>query len=310
MNILVTGAAGYIGSVLVADLLSKGHNVFALDNFMYKQSSLAHLIRDKKLELVLGDVRDESIIKKYLFKSDIVIPLAAIVGAPACEKDIVLAKSINKSSVTMLLRNLSNNQRIIMPTTNSAYGSGNAINLCDETSPLRPISTYAKDKVSVEKELMEFANSTSLRLATVFGVSPRMRLDLLVNHFVYKALTDGYVVVFEGNFKRNYIHIMDVVQAFNLVIENESKFVGEIFNVGLSSANISKIELCSEIKKVIPKFVYFESHMGTDPDQRNYIVSNAKIEALGFKPQFTLQQGITELVKGIGMFNFRPFTNT
>ena len=309
MKILVTGAAGYIGSVLVPDLLSKGHSVVAIDNLMYKQTSLSHVVRHRNLELIFGDVRDNHLMNKCLSKADIIIPLAAIVGAPACDKDKDLAKSINKESMVWLFKNLSKSQRVIMPTTNSAYGSGDSNNFCDENSQLNPISTYAKDKVSVEKILMELSHSTSLRLATVFGISPRMRLDLLVNNFTYRALTDGYVVVFEGHFKRNYIHILDVVQAFNLALENENKFGGEIFNVGLSDANVSKLELCVEIQKLITKFVFFESQVGKDPDQRNYIVSNAKIEAAGFKPQFSLQQGISELVKGLKMFDIGPFTN-
>ena len=309
MKILVTGAAGYIGSVLVPDLLAKGHNVIAIDNFMYKQTSLSQVVRHKNLELIFGDVRDNYLMNKCLSKADIIIPLAAIVGAPACDKDKLLAKSINKESMVWLFKSLSKSQRVIMPTTNSAYGSGDSNNFCDENSPLKPMSTYAKDKVSVEKVLMELSNSTSLRLATVFGISPRMRLDLLVNNFTYRALTDGYVVVFEGHFKRNYIHILDVVQAFNLALENENKFGGEIFNVGLSDANVSKLELCVEIKKLITKFVFFESQVGKDPDQRNYIVSNVKIESAGFKPQFSLQQGISELVKGLKMFDIGPFTN-
>ena len=309
MNILVTGAAGYIGSVLVPSLLGNGHRVIAVDNFMYKQTSLATSIENPNFELVFGDVRDFNLMLKLLSKADLVIPLAAIVGAPACEKDAITAQSVNKDSMIWLIDKLSSNQRILMPTTNSAYGSGDLNNFCDENSPLKPMSTYAKDKVSVEKALMELSKSTSLRLATVFGISPRMRLDLLVNNFTYRALTDGYVVVFEGHFKRNYIHILDVVQAFNLAIENENKFGGEIFNVGLSDANVSKLELCAEIQKLVTKFVFFESQVGKDPDQRNYIVSNAKIELVGFKPQFSLQQGIYELAKGLKMFDLQPFTN-
>lgn len=309
MNILVTGGAGYIGSVLVPNLLANNHKVTVIDNFLYKQTSLASSISNPNFELVFGDVRDNNLMLKLLSKADLVIPLAAIVGAPACDKDYITAQSVNKDSMIWLIDKLGSNQRIIMPTTNSAYGSGDLNNFCDENSPLKPMSTYAKDKVSVEKILMELSKSTSLRLATVFGISPRMRLDLLVNNFTYRALTDGYVVVFEGHFKRNYIHILDVVQAFNLAIENENKFGGEIFNVGLSNANVSKLELCAEIQKLITKFVFFESQVGKDPDQRNYIVSNAKIELVGFKPQISLQQGIYELAKGLKMFDLEPFTN-
>ena len=308
-NILVTGGAGYIGSTLVPDLLSKKHKVTVIDNFMYDQTSLATSVRDRNLEIIFGDVRDESLMKKLVGKADIIIPLAAIVGAPACDKDPVTAQSINKDSILWLLKQLSKSQQIIMPTTNSAYGSGDKNNFCDENSPLNPLSLYARDKVVVEKSLLEHENSTSFRLATVFGISPRMRLDLLVNNFTLRAITDGFVIVFEGHFKRNYIHILDVVQAFDLAIEKKDQFKGEIFNVGLSQANISKIELCQEIKKIVPDFLFLEAPLGKDPDQRNYIVSNKKIEALGFSPAVSLQEGLNELVKGLKMFNHKPFTN-
>ena len=308
-NILVTGGAGYIGSTLVPDLLSKKYKVTVIDNFMYDQTSLATSIRDRNFEIVFGDVRDESLMKKLVSKADIIIPLAAIVGAPACDKDPVTAQSINKDSILWLLKQISKSQQVIMPTTNSAYGSGDKNNFCDENSPLNPLSLYARDKVVVEKSLLEHENSTSFRLATVFGISPRMRLDLLVNNFTLRAITDGFVIVFEGHFKRNYIHILDVVQAFNLAIEKKEQFRGEIFNVGLSEANISKIELCQEIKKIVPDFVFLEAPLGKDPDQRNYIVSNKKIEALGFSPAVSLQAGLNELVKGLKMFNHKPFTN-
>lgn len=308
-EILVTGGAGYIGSLLVPDLLNRGHTITVLDNFMYKQTSLASLIRHRNLNLIFGDVRNESLMKTHISKADIVIPLAAIVGAPACDKDPTAAQSINKDSILWLLKQLGVNQRIIMPTTNSAYGSGDKNNYCDENSTLNPLSLYAKDKVVVEKALMEHENATSLRLATVFGISPRMRLDLLVNNFAYRAVTDGFVIVFEGHFKRNYIHVLDVVQAFNLAIENEDSFKSQIFNVGLSSANISKIELCQEIKNLLPRFAFLEESLGKDPDQRNYIVSNEKIEKLGFMPQISLQSGLAELIKGMEMFNHKSYSN-
>ncbi len=309
MNILVTGGAGYIGSILVPNLLSQGHSVTVIDNFMYRQTSLASSIRDEKLTLIFGDVRDEALMKAHLAKADVIIPLAAIVGAPACDSDPIAAQSINKDSILWLLKQLSPNQRIIMPTTNSAYGSGDKNNFCDENSPLNPLSLYARDKVTVEKALMEFPNATSFRLATVFGISPRMRLDLLVNNFAYRAITDGFVIVFEGHFKRNYIHVLDVVQAFNLALNNEKNFKGQIFNVGLSEANISKIDLCREIQSLIPSFTYLEAELGKDPDQRNYVVSNQKIENLGFKPAISLRSGLDELIKGLEMFNHKPFTN-
>jgi nucleoside-diphosphate-sugar epimerase len=309
MKILVTGGAGYIGSVLVPNLLSQGHVVTVIDNFMYKQTSLASSIRNENLTLVFGDVRDEALMNQHLAKSDVVIPLAAIVGAPACDSDPVAAQSINKESILCLLKKLSKDQRIIMPTTNSAYGSGDKNNFCDESSPLNPLSLYARDKVTVEKELMQHPSATSFRLATVFGISPRMRMDLLVNNFTYRAITDGFVVVFEGHFKRNYIHVLDVVQAFNLAIANEKDFAGEVFNVGLSEANISKIELCRKIQSIVPNFTFLEAALGKDPDQRNYVVSNEKIERFGFKPSVSLESGLQELVKGLKMFNHKPFTN-
>ena len=309
MNILVTGGAGYIGSVLVPNLLENNHTVTVIDNFMYKQSSLASSISNPNFELVFGDVRDTNLMLKLLSKADLVIPLAAIVGAPACEKDAITAQSVNKDSIIWLIDKLSSNQRILMPTTNSAYGSGDHDNLCDENSELKPLSLYAKDKVTVEKALMNFSNATSFRLATVFGISPRMRLDLLVNNFVFRAVSDGFIVIFEGHFKRNYIHLHDVVSAFNMAIKNEIDFRGEIFNVGLSEANLSKIQLCDEIKKILPSFTYLEAPYGKDPDQRNYIVSNAKIEALGFKPTKSLQIGLHELVQGIKMYDLKPYTN-
>jgi len=309
VNILVTGGAGYIGSVLVPELLNKGHQVTVIDNFMYKQTSLASSIRDVNLSLVFGDVRDESLMKEHLSKADVIIPLAAVVGAPACDNDPIAAQSINKDSILWLLKHLSFQQRILMPTTNSAYGSGDKNNYCDENSPLNPLSLYARDKVTVEKALLELPNATSFRLATVFGISPRMRLDLLVNNFVYRAISDGFVILFEGHFKRNYIHVQDVIQAFNLALNDEKNFKGEIFNVGLSEANISKIDLCREIQSIIPNFTYLEAALGKDPDQRNYVVSNQKIENLGFKPTVSLRNGLEELVKGLKMFNHKPFSN-
>ena len=309
MNILVTGGAGYIGSVLVPNLLSQGHAVTVIDNFMYKQTSLASSIRDVKLSLVFGDVRDESLMKEHLSKADVIIPLAAVVGAPACDNDPIAAQSINKNSILWLLKHLNSQQRILMPTTNSAYGSGDKNNYCDENSPLNPLSLYARDKVIVENALLEFPNATSFRLATVFGISPRMRLDLLVNNFVYRAISDGFVILFEGHFKRNYIHVQDVIQAFNLALNDEKNFKGEIFNVGLSEANISKVDLCREIQSIIPSFTYLEAALGKDPDQRNYVVSNQKIENLGFKPTVSLRSGLEELVKGLKMFNHKPFSN-
>jgi nucleoside-diphosphate-sugar epimerase len=309
MNILVTGGAGYIGSMLVPKLLADGFKVTVIDNFMYKQTSLATSFQNPNFKMVYGDVRDKSSMSILLAQADVIIPLAAIVGAPACDKDYITAETTNKDAMLWLIRNVSTTQRIIMPTTNSAYGSGDQNNFCDENSPLNPLSLYAKDKVIVENELMNLPNATSFRLATVFGLSPRMRLDLLVNNFVYRALSDGFIVVFEGYFKRNYIHIQDVVDTFIFAIKNEQAFKNQIFNVGLSEANLSKLELCHEIKKIVPSLVFLEAPFGKDPDQRNYVVSNQKIESLGFKPMRSLQQGLRELVAGIKMYDQKLFTN-
>lgn len=308
-KILVTGGAGYIGSILVPELLDKGYSVTVIDNFMYQQPSLANVISNPNLTLVYADIRDYATVKKYLDKADVLIPLAAIVGAPACAKDPLLASSINKDATIWLFKQLSKDQQVIMPTTNSAYGSGENNNYCDENSPLKPLSLYAKDKVLVEQELMRHARATSLRLATVFGISPRMRLDLLVNNFVHRALTDKFIVLFEGQFKRNYVHVRDVSRAFCFAIEHPEKMQGQIYNFGLSEANISKQELCEAIKKHLPEFIFVDAPFAKDPDQRNYIVSNEKIERTGMKASITLSAGITELIKGLRMFEKYPFSN-
>jgi nucleoside-diphosphate-sugar epimerase len=309
MNILVTGGAGYIGSVLVPDLLKEGYRVTVIDNFMYRQPSLAHIIGNKNLQLVIQDVRNFPLMKGYIDSADVIIPLAGIVGAPACELNPTLASEVNKESILWLLNNIGNNKQIIMPTTNSAYGSGNDKNFCDEKSVLNPISLYARDKVAIEFELMQKPLATSFRLATVFGISPRMRLDLLVNNFVLRAMTDGFIVLFESHFKRNFVHLSDVSKLFLFAIQNPEKVRGQVFNFGFSEANISKLELCELIQKFVPDFIFIDEQFRKDPDQRNYIVSNDKIEKLGFKAQRDLTYGIQELLKGLPMFKTQPFTN-
>ncbi len=309
MKILVTGGSGYIGSILVPELVKLKFQVTVLDNFMYKQSSLNHLCAFENFRIINGDIRDKILMKTTLAENDLVIPLAAIVGAPLCNKDPYSAQSINHDAIIEMIKSVSKDQLILMPTTNSAYGSGDKNNYCDENSPLNPISKYASDKVEIEKKLMEREKSISYRLATVFGMSPRMRIDLLVNDFTYRAFHDSALVVFEGHFKRNYIHIRDVVNSFIHAINNFEKMKGEIFNVGLSDANLSKIELCQEIKKHIPNFVFVEEKIKKDPDQRNYIVSNKKIEGTGFLPSYTLSDGIKELIKGYTMLKNQSFGN-
>lgn len=297
-KILVTGGAGYLGSVMVPQLLSLGHEVTVLDNFMFTPNSLAECCIDPKFNVIRGDCRDEATIKEAIKDRDIIIPLAALVGAPLCNRDKVGCETINRDAIQTLVDLASKDQRILMPVTNSGYGVGEAGKVCTEESPLKPISLYGVTKVQAEEIILKRENSVSLRLATVFGMSARMRLDLLVNDFVYRALNDRTIVVFEGHFKRNYIHVRDVARAFIHVIENFDKMRGEAYNVGLSDANLSKLELCAEIQKILPQLVYLEAPVGEDPDKRDYIVSNDKIEATGFKPAYNLETGIRELIKG------------
>ena len=308
-NILVTGGAGYLGSTMVPEMLARGYKVTVVDNFMYHQNSLAHVCHNPDFEVVRGDVRIESVMLPLIKKADIIIPLAAYVGAPLCARDPIGASSTNHDALMMMLKNVSKQQRILMPTTNSAYGSGDDNNFCTEESPLRPMSLYAVEKVKVEKELMLHPGAISFRLATVFGMSPRMRIDLLVNDFTYRAVHDRFVVLFEGSFKRNYIHVRDVARAFIHGIEHHEKMKGQVYNVGLSDANVSKKELCEAIKQRIQDFTFMEAPIGKDPDQRNYVVSNAKIEATGFKPAHSLDLGIQELIKGYTMIRNTMYGN-
>lgn len=308
-KILLTGGAGYIGSMLATELIALGYKVTIIDNFLFSQNSLNHLCISENLELIRGDVRDIDLIKKNLKKVDIIIPLAAYVGAPLCSFDPIGAKTTNYNSIKSMLEFVSKEQIILMPTTNSAYGTGEVNNYCDEESPLNPISQYAVDKVEVEKILMNKENAISFRLATVFGMSYRMRLDLLVNDFTYRAVKDKFLILFESNFKRNYIHIRDVVNVFIFALNNFNQMKNQIFNVGLSNANISKYELCMAIKKNISDFYFSEASIGKDPDQRNYVVSNKKIESYGFKTLYNLDFGIKELMKGYKMINDSKFRN-
>ncbi len=308
-NILVTGGAGYLGSTMVPELLNAGHKVAVLDNFMFGQNSLAHVCHHPNFNVVRGDIRIENTVRPLMKNADIIIPLAALVGAPLCGKDPVGATTVNHDAIMMMLRLLSKDQIVLMPTTNSAYGTGDVNNFCTEESPLRPISQYAIEKVEIEKAFMQHPNAISFRLATVFGMSPRMRIDLLVNDFTYRAVYDRFVVLFESQFKRNYIHVRDVARVFLHAIANYDRMKGQIYNVGLSDANVSKKELCQAIQKHIPEFVFLEAPVGKDPDQRNYVVSNEKIEATGFKPMYSLDHGIRELVKGYTMIKNTRYGN-
>ncbi|MGQ9661373.1 MAG: NAD-dependent epimerase/dehydratase family protein [Kiritimatiellia bacterium] len=309
MRILVTGAAGYIGSILVPTLLREGYEVTAVDNFMYNQTSLLDCCYDERLTIIRGDARDRHLIRSELARCEAIIPLACLVGAPACERRPDEARAINHEAVLMLLELSSRNQPIIFPTTNSGYGIGQEGIFCTEETPLRPISLYGRLKVETEKALLDSGHAITLRLATVFGISPRMRLDLLVNDFTYRAVTDRFLVLFEPHFKRNYLHVRDAAAAFIHSLRNYSRMRGEPYNVGLSDANLSKRELCEEIRKQVPEFYVVESPVGRDPDQRNYIVSNEKIERMGFKATISLQQGIAELIKGYQVIRRNQFSN-
>ena len=308
-NILVTGGAGYLGSTLVPELLKLGNKVTVLDNFMFGPASLLDCCHYNTFEVVRGDARDKVLIQKLASNKDIIIPLAALVGAPLCKRDKIGADTVNRGAIKTLVEVTSKEQRIIIPTTNSGYGIGQKGILCTEKTPLNPISFYGQTKVEAEKIVLDRGNSISLRLATVFGISPRIRVDLLVNDFTYRAVKDRFIIVFEGHFKRNNIHVRDTARAFIHTIENFDMMKDEPYNVGLSNANLSKLELCAEIKKQVPDFVYLQAPVGEDPDKRDYIVSNEKIERTGFLPQYSLEMGIRELIKGYTIITNSKYSN-
>jgi nucleoside-diphosphate-sugar epimerase len=308
-SILLTGGAGYLGSTLAPALLNAGHRVTVVDNFMFNQASLNHLCADPNFDVRRGDARDPEVLKPLLKDSDIVIPLAALVGAPLCNNDKIGAETLNRDAVVTLTKLASREQRILMPVTNSGYGIGESGKFCTEETPLRPITLYGRTKVDAEKAVLDRGNGISFRLATVFGMSPRMRIDLLVNDFVYRAVNDRAVVLFEAHFKRNYIHVRDVARAFLHGICNFEAMRDQPYNVGLSDANLSKQELCERIKAHLPKFVFLEAPVGEDPDKRDYIVSNEKIERAGYRPAFSLDDGIRELIKGYRMIRNSVYGN-
>lgn len=308
-NVLVTGAAGYLGSVLCERLIAEGFRVTALDSLMYGQTSLFHLCAHPQFEFVLGDVRDEGLMRALLKDADVVIHLAAIVGVPICARDPWLATSVNVDSVRMLNRIRSRSQLVIHPTTNSGYGTKSGDTFCTEDTPLEPVSHYGRTKVQAESELLGASNIISLRLATVFGISPRMRLDLLVNHFVYAAVSDGYIVIFEKDFMRNFIHVRDVADCFVHCIYNAETMVGRAYNAGLDDANLSKEQLAMKIKEHVPDYYIHFSQIGSDPDKRNYIVSNQRLKETGFTARRSLDEGILELLKGYRMLGRGRFGN-
>ena len=309
-KVLVTGGAGYLGSILVPALLDRGFSVTVFDNFMYGQDSLAAVCYHPEFALIRGDVRARDVMRPLLKDADIIIPLAALVGAPLCDRDPLAATSTNLRAIVDMLDDLSPDQRVVLPVTNSGYGVGEAGKFCTEETPIRPVSLYGRDKVEVERTLLDRHRSAiSLRLATVFGMSPRMRLDLLVNDFTHRACTDRFIVLFESHFKRNFIHVRDVARAFLHAIDRFDTMRGQIYNVGLSDANLSKLELCQKIQQYVPSLVIHESEIGKDPDKRDYIVSNEKIERTGFKPAFSLDAGIRELIKGFAMIRNTQYSN-
>jgi len=308
-NILITGGAGYLGSVLAPILLQEGFGVTVLDSFIFGQNSLMDCCGQDRFCVIRGDVRNERVLKEALASQDIIIPLAALVGAPLCNLDETGAVSTNQTSIESLCRLASPSQMILYPTTNSGYGIGEKGKFCTEETPLRPISLYGTTKVKAEEAVLARGNSLTFRLATVFGASARMRVDLLVNDFVYRAVHDRAVLIFEGHFKRNYIHIRDVARAFLHAIANFSSMKGKPYNVGLEEANLSKLELCAKIKAHLPQFTYVEAPIGEDPDKRDYIVSNQRILGTGFRTEWDLDRGIRELIKAFTILRQSKYAN-
>jgi nucleoside-diphosphate-sugar epimerase len=309
LNILVTGGAGYIGSVLVPLLLAEGHSVTVVDNFMYGQPSLLDCCVNKKLDIIRGDVRDKELLSKLVAKADAIFTLACLVGAPICAKEPETANAVNFAAVKTITELMSPRQQLIFPSTNSGYGLGQPDIYCDENTPLRPISLYGQLKVDLESLLLDKGNCITFRFATLFGISPRMRLDLLVNDFTYRAVTDRCVILFEPHFKRNYLHVRDAARAFVHALNKYEEMKGRPYNVGLSDANLSKLELCQVIQKQIPDFCFLAAEFGKDPDQRNYIVSNERMEVTGFRPCLSLEDGIDELIKGFQIIRRNQFSN-
>lgn len=302
MKVLITGGAGYLGSVITQSLLENGYSVTVLDKLLFNQTSLLQHTSNLNFKFIYGDVRNESLLEKLCNDADVIIPLAAIVGFPACDAEPELAEEINYKQILNIVKfTADRNKKILYPNTNSGYGIGIGQTECTEESPLNPISIYGKTKCSAENFLKENTNAIIFRLATVFGVSPRMRTDLLVNDFTYKAITDKYIVVFEKSFKRNFIHIKDVASAFLFMIQHYDTYKGEVFNVGLSNANLSKQELLEKIQLHVNNFAVSYNDYYEDPDKRDYIVSNAKIEATGWIPTWDLDKGIDELIMAYQM---------
>jgi nucleoside-diphosphate-sugar epimerase len=300
-KILITGGAGYLGSMLATKLVSMNYDVTVVDILKYEKNSIAHLFGNKNFKFILGDVRKISCIKKIIKGKNYIFPLAALVGAPLCEKFKKNTLKTNVVSIKNLIKYLKPNQKIIYPTTNSGYGIAEKNKYCDENSPLNPISLYGQTKAQAEKIVLSFKNAICFRLATVFGYSYRMRTDLLVNNFVEKAVKKKKLNLFEPYFRRNYIHISDVVSAFVFAIKNFNKLKGQTYNLGLSKANLTKLALAKKIQKKIKNLKIKIIKNKFDPDKRDYYVSNKKIEKAGFKPSVDIENGIEELIQ---LFSF------
>ncbi len=309
MRILVTGGAGYIGSLLTPALLARDWTVTVVDTFVAGRPFLAQCCADPRFTPVRGDARDMRVMGELVAKHDVVMPLAALVGAPLCASDETGAVTLNRDAVVALMRRLSPDQRVVFPNSNSGYGIGGGNTYCTEESPLRPVSLYGRTKVDAENAVLDSGRGVSLRLATVFGMSPRMRLDLLVNDLTWRAVNERAVILFEAHFRRNYIHVRDVVKAFIHSLDNYRAMVGQPFNVGLTDANLTKRQLCERIGQHVPNFAYLESPIGEDPDKRDYIVSNEKLENTGWRPDHSIDAGIVELAKGFQMLRNSRFSN-
>ena len=296
-NILITGGAGYIGSMLATKLLDDNYKVTVIDILKFSNSSLNHLFGDKNFQFIRGDVRNKNLMKKLAMKNTFIIPLAALVGAPLCKKNKREAISVNYESIKNLMSIIFNKNKIIYLTTNSGYGVGKKNKYCDEKTPLNPISLYGRTKVEAEKIIMKNKNSICFRLATVFGYSYRMGTDLLVNNFVFNSMTKRKLTIYEPHFRRNYIHVNDVVDGIIYSIKNFKRLKSNVYNLGLSSANLTKLMLAKKIKKQLKYLKIKIIHNKKDPDQRDYYVSNKKIEKKGFRPKISVDDGISELIK-------------
>ena len=296
-KILITGGAGYIGSILCTELVRLGHEVTVIDLLKYNTNSLGHLHFYNNFKFIYGDARNKKIMRKLINQNEFIIPLTGLVGAPLCNRFKKDAISVNFKAVKLIKNLIKKKHKIIYMTTNSGYGVGEKNKFCDEKSPLKPISLYGKTKCDAEEEIRKLKNSISFRLATVFGYSYRMRSDLLVNNFVFRAITKKKLDIFEPHFRRNFIHVKDVVNGIIFSINNFNRLKSNVYNLGLSSANITKLMLAKKIKKQCPTTKIKIITNKKDPDKRDYFVSNKKIEKKGFKAKISIESGINELIK-------------